>query len=231
MRINPEIEEVSIVLLGKFNPSIFTPAWFGWNGLIPESNANEAALQISHPQITAFDADWFKFEVQLDKFIVTATQPSFIHLCDLTVRIFREKLPHTPIGSLGINRDIHYCVKNFDEKMKLGRELAPIEPWGEWGQEIEHNEAPSGMTSLTMTQINPKGRSPQCKINVTVQPSTRISDKTVGIYIGVNDHYVTENENKQTTTSDIIDLLESNFEESIQHSGKIIDHIMSLTKK
>lgn len=230
MRIQPEIDSASVVLLGKFNPSIFTPAWFGWNGLLPESVVSNAVSQITHPQISVFDADWLRLEVQIDKFILSAAQPFFINLCDLAVRIFREKLPHTPLTAIGINRDLHYRVRNFGERMKLGRKLAPIEPWGDWGNEIEHNEIASGMTSLTMTQVNPKGRSPDCKINVTVQPSNRITDDSVGVYIGVNDHYEIANQNSQTASSDIVNLLESNFDESIKHSNDIINQIMSLTE-
>ena len=232
MIIKPEIDVASIVLLGKFNPSIFTPAWFGWNELIPESSANNANLQISHPQITAFDADWFKLEVKTDKFTLSAAQPSFIHLCDLTVRIFRDKLSHTPLTALGINREIHYCVKNFDEIMKLGRKLAPVEPWGDWGKEIENNEIPSGMTHITMTHIKPEGacRTPSCSMNVTVRPSPRITDGRFAVYVVTNDHYAIENENSQTATSEIINLLESNFVRSIKHSDNIINHIMSLTE-
>ena len=36
MRIEPEISGVSVVLLGDFNPAIFTPAWFALHGLLPE---------------------------------------------------------------------------------------------------------------------------------------------------------------------------------------------------
>ncbi len=233
MIIKPEINVASIVLLGKFNPSIFTPAWFGWNDLISESSANNANLQISHPQITTFDTDWFKLEVKTDNFTLSAAQPSFVHLCDLAVRIFRDKLSHTPLTALGINKEIHYCVKNFDERMKLGRKLASVEPWGDWGKEIETNEIPSGMTHITMTNIKPEGtdRTPNCSMNVTVKPSNVITDGRFAVYVATNDHYAIQNENSQTATSEIINLLESNFDVSIKNSDKIINHLMSLTEK
>lgn len=233
MIIKPEIDVVSIVLLGKFNPAIFTPAWFSWNDLISESSANNANLQISHPQITAFDTDWFKLEVKTDRFSISAAQPSFIHICDLAVRIFRDKLFHTPLTALGINKEIHYCVKNFEERMKLGRKLAPVEPWGDWGKEIENNEVPSGVTHLTMTQVKPEGasRTPNCLINVTVRPSALITNGRFGVHVATNDHYALEKENTQTATSEVISLLESNFDRSIKHSDNIVNHLMSLTEK
>ena len=35
MRIEPEISGVAVVLLGDFNPAIFTPAWFAMHELLP----------------------------------------------------------------------------------------------------------------------------------------------------------------------------------------------------
>lgn len=232
MRIKPETDLATIVLLGKFNPSIFTPAWFGWNKLIPAGVANKVNLQICHPQFTAFDAGWFTLEVRSDLFRLSTAQPFFINLCDLAVRIFREKLPHTPLTALGINKEIQYCVKNLDERMKLGRKLAPIEPWGDWGREIEHNEIASGMKVLTMSQMKPKvtGRSPNCSMNVTVSPFDRFEDGRIGINVSTNDHYAIENENSQTATSEIINLLQTNFERSVKQSDRIINHIMSLVE-
>ena len=52
MRIEPELAGVSVVILGNFNPSIFTPAWFGWRGLLPAGMVESADLRIANPQIT-----------------------------------------------------------------------------------------------------------------------------------------------------------------------------------
>ena len=51
MRIEPEISGVGVVLLGDFNPAIFTPAWFALHGLLPESAADNAELQIAQSRI------------------------------------------------------------------------------------------------------------------------------------------------------------------------------------
>ncbi len=229
MRVDPQYSSVTLVMLGSFNPSIFTPSWFGWNQLIPESIAKNARLEIAHGQLTSFNADWINLEVHPDRFILGTTQSPYVRLCDLTVRIFREKLPHTPLRAIGINYDVHYCLWNFDKRMQLGRLLSPIEPWGDWGKEIELGDAPSGMTSLTMTQVDPEGRPRGGKINVTVGPSSEIEEERVGVAIKVNDHYEFENQDSQAISSEIIKLLELNFDESLKRSDKIIDHVMSLT--
>ena len=231
MRIEPEIAGVSLVMLGHFNPAIFTPAWFGWNELLPEKTVKIAGTKIVHPQIAIFEADWLNLHVQPESFQINTTQAPYIRLRDLAVRVFRENLPHTPLRILGINRDIHFSVRSLDERDRLGRLLAPVEPWGDWGQELEPDGKHGGMASLTMRQVNPEGRPPGGQINVTVEPSNRIGQDRPGVYVQVNDHYTIEDVESQMGTSKIVELLEDNFDESLQCADKIIDHIMSLTEE
>ena len=228
MRIAPEISGVSIVFLGQFNPPIFTPAWFGWQGLLPEGVAKEADLQVAQTQITAFRADWLEFQVVPERCTISSAQSPFVRLQDLAVRIFRENLPHTQLRAMGINRQIHFAVDKASERDRIGRQLAPTEPWGEWGRQLGSDGRHGGMTSLTMTQVNLEGRSPKDQLNVNVQPSKRIGLDGTGVYVEVNDHYATENPGNRTATVEIIGLLETSFEDSLHRSEIIVDHIMSL---
>ena len=231
MRIEPEITGVSLVMLGHFNPAIFTPAWFGWHGLLSERTAEIADTQIVHPQIAMFNADWLNLHVQPESFLINTTQAPFIRLRDLAVRIFREHLPHIPLKVLGINREVHFPLRSFGEQNRLGRLLAPVEPWGDWGKKLESDEEQGGMTSLTMTQINPEGRPLGGRVNVVVQPSNQIGRGRPGVYVQVNDHYIIENVESQMGTREIVMLLEDNFDESLRCADQIIDHIMSLTRR
>lgn len=231
MRIEPEIAGVSLVMLGHFNPLIFSHSWFGWHGLLPEEIVNNARVQIAHPDITKFNADWLNLQVDRERFIINTVQAPYVRLQDLAVRIFRDQLPHTPLKVLGINREIHFSVKKFEERDRLGRALAPVEPWGEWGKKLEPDGKHGGMTTLNMRQLNPEGRTAGGQINVTVEPSNKVGDGLLGVYVRVNDHYVIKNTESQTATSEIVKLLEDNFAGSLQRANKIIDHLMSLTEK
>ena len=231
MRIEPEITGVSLVLLGHFNPAIFTPAWFGWHGLLSERTAEIADTKIIHPQIAMFNADWLNLHVQPESFLINTTQAPFIRLRDLAIRIFREHLPHMPLKVLGINREVHFPLRSFGEQNRLGTLLAPVEPWGDWGKKLGSNEEQGGMTSLTMTQIDPEGRPLGGRVNVVVQPSNQIGRGRPGVYVQVNDHYIIENVESQMGTRDIVMLLEDNFDESLRRADQIIDHIMSLTRR
>ena len=228
MRIVPEISGVTLVLIGNFNPSIFTPAWFGWQNLLPKGIVDAAELQIAQPLITAFRADWLELQIVPDKFLINSVQPPFVRIQDLAIRVFREQLPHTPLRTMGINRQVDFLVDSFEERDRLGRLLAPTEPWGEWGRQLDPDGKHGGMTSLRMSQVNIRDRSPGDMINVTVQPSSRIGNGETGIYIEVNDHFAIVDSKGQTATSEIVNILEERFEDSLRRAEQIIDHVMSL---
>ena len=229
MRIEPEIAGVSLVMLGNFNPSIFSPAWFGRHKLLSERMVDNAKTEIVHPQIAKFNADWLNTQVIPERFQIDTTNAPYVRLLDLAIRIFREFLPHTPLKAMGINREVHFSVRTFEERDRLGRRLAPVEPWGDWGKKLESDGEHGGMTSLTMTQVNPEGRLPGGQVNVKVEPSTRIGQGRRGVYVGVNDYYIIENSSSQMATDRIVTLLEENFGESLRRADEIIDHVMSLT--
>ena len=129
VRIEPEIGGTTLVLRGRFNPAIFVPAWFALHGLLPERVASEAELSIATPHLTAFGTDWLQLQVTDDHLSLGSTQAPFIRLRDLLLRIFREKLPETPVRLLGINRTVHFKLRSLSERDRIGRTLAPIEPW------------------------------------------------------------------------------------------------------
>lgn len=231
MRIEPENAGVSVVLLGNFNPSIFTPAWFGWHGLISERMVDTADTKIVNPQISEFNVDWLNMQVFTERFQISTTLAPYVRVQDLAVRIFREHLPHTPLKTMGINREVHFLVESVEDRDRLGRLLAPTEPWGDWGKKLEPDGSHGGVASITMRQVNPEGRPLGGQINVTVEPSTQIGQGRLGVYIRVNDHYTIENVENQMGTSKIVELLEENFDKSLRLADQIIDHIMSLTRR
>ena len=231
MRIEPEIAGVSLVLLGNFNPAIFTPAWFVWRGLLPEKTIESAEVDIVHPHVSEFKADWLNLHVTTNQFQIETIQSPVVRLQDLAVRVFREHLPHTPIKAMGVNRRVHFPVRRPDERDRLGRLLAPVNPWGDWARKLEPDGNHGGMTSLTMTQVNPEGRPLGGRINVTVEPSTQIDEGRSGVFVHVNDHFIVENEESRSATNDIVNMIEEHFERSLEWADRIIDHIMALTRE
>ena len=230
MRIEPEIDGVSIVLLGDFNPAILTPAWFVLQGLLPKGAEESADVEAIHPQIASFHFDWFGVRVATDHFVATTEQAPHVRLRDLVAGAFGERLRHTPLRSLGINRYVHFRTGNPAARVRMGLALAPVEPWGEWGLGLGSSAEDGGVTSLTMTRLRPEGRPEGDRINVTVQPSVKIDDRRLGVYVGVNDHYGDEGSDRSGAMR-LVDILEDRFDKSLKHSESIIDHLMSLAMK
>ena len=229
MRIQPEIDGVSVVLRGSFNPAIFTPAWFALHELLPNNAADTATLQVAHPQVTQFSFDWLSLQVTTDEFLVDTAQAPHIRVRDLVLRLFKEHLYHTPLRLMGMNRNVHVPLVPV-ELDRIGRALAPVEPWGRYVEELDLDGEDSGMTTLKMSQLRPKGRPPGSQVNVTVAPSNRIGGGRLGVYVQVNDQYAVPDADTGGGAQ-LMRFLEDSFEHSIKRSDGIVDHILSLARE
>ncbi len=227
MRIEPELGGIGVVMLGSFNPSIFTPAWFVRRGLLPDRMEEEATLHVAHREITVFDADWLHLDVRSERLTAETSQGPHVRVRDLLVRVFGEYLQHTPVRAFGVNRTVHFRVRDMGVRDRIGRTLAPTGVWGAWGKRLEPGGEHGGMTSLTMTQVDPERRSKGGRLNVTVEPSRMVGNGRDGIFVRVNDHFVVP-DGRDDSTAAVVELLAEHFERSRRRSEEIIDHVMSL---
>ena len=176
-----------------------------------------------------FSTDWLRLQVTTERFLADTVQAPHVRVRDLVVRVFKEHLNHTPVRAMGINRSVHSRVGSLAARDRIGRALAPVEPWGPWRQELELDGKHGGMTSLTMSQLRPKGRPSGGMINIKVEPSPRIGDGE-GVYVQVNDHYAVTDA-ASGGVAELMRSLDEHFDESIRRSDDIIDHIMSLARE
>jgi hypothetical protein len=232
MRIEPEIGSCSVVLLGHFNPLIFSPLWFARNELVTEAQAEEATVSVIHPEVTVLKVGKTQIQVEATRFSAETAEAPWIDLCDFVGRTFGEFLLHTPINQMGINRLVHFSVGDEETRNRIGRRLAPLESWGDWGAEIDAAQPPSrgsrgGCINVTMIQLKPKTGQLTGHVQATVQPSGRIK-ANAGIFMNVNDHYNSGPLESTVGCEHIITELSKNFDESIQKAERIIDQIMSL---
>jgi hypothetical protein len=228
MRIAPEIGDVSIVLVGNLNPLIFHPSWFVRNQLFTEKEGEVAEINVIHSEISQFRMEWLTVRVEQTRFTAQTQEAPFVRLADLVVRTFKEFLVHTPIGMLGINRNVHFSVSDESTRNRIGKALAPHEPWGEWAKHIEGSapEKRGGMRSLSMEQRDLDDRR-RGRLLIKVEPSSRL-EGGIGIYAAVNDHYEIDDPKNPAGCHDIIDILEKRFDKSIQRSEWLIDQVMAL---
>jgi hypothetical protein len=225
-KITPEIDNASIVLIGNFNPMIFQPYWFMAQEIFSPDEANNAKIEVIHPEITIFSIEWLSIRVEKNVFTAISLKQPHIHVHDFIVNTFGNCLIHTPIYRLGINRTVEFKT-DISNKDKLGKTLAPQSAWGDWGKEIEGpktGEKHGGLREIVMEQRNLDDRY-RGHIQAKVGSSINLND---GILVNINDHYETEENDKVIGCEKIITLIKDNFEDSIRRSGKIINHIMSL---
>ncbi len=226
MRIDPEIVGVDIVLLGDFNPAIFSPRWFSSNGLIRETAADGADLRVVHQEVADFTADWLRIQVTRDRFAAASLQAPFARLRDLVHGVFGECLYHTPVRAFGINYSVHFLVYSSAMRDRLGTTLVPLEPWGRLGDRLNFDGRHGGMTSLRISQLKPEDRDEGGQINVTVEPSKRVGiNSGKGVFVAVNDHFAGDGD-----TERLMETLADQFGPSLERAAQTVDHIMSLTQ-
>ena len=225
MRIEAEKGGCAIVLLGGFNPTIFTPEWFARYEIATEAEKNDSTVNIIHPEISNFKLGSKLVQVDLTRFSVESTEAPWVALMDFVTKTFGQFLIHTPINRVGINRHVHFGVGSEENRNRIGRLLAPTSVWGEWGKRID--AAPQmrrgGFTNLTMQETRQGGEG---TIQATVQPSVLVKGNS-GIFVNVNDDYGLKGDDTKNAAA-AMQLVSKVFDESVVQSEWIIDQLMTL---
>ena len=212
MKKKAEILRLDIVLLGDFNPKIFSPAWFSNIDLIGEKESEEANVELIHQDVSIFSLDWCRFQVTRDRFsIFTEQEAYFTKLIDLVIQTFTY-LSHTPIVALGANWGGHYKADSEEEWHRFGHFLAPQIPW----LNIFENPA---VFKIEIMEKHPEIYSSFGKKQVRVEPSGQVNH---GVFINLNDHYELEPDAKRVGCSEMISLFENNREKSSQKYTNLV---------
>lgn len=201
-----EIEAQVLVLLGNFNPAIIQPAWLAHYGLIRQEESDNAKIEIIRPEISIFSVGSVRLITQTETFqIETSAVEEGPTIKDLAIGIFGI-LEHTPLTSLGINRDMHFKIAKESTWHKAGHRLVPKDLWGNIMEE-------PGTRSITVEDNTSKKHG---RLKVRVEPST----KTIpGIYIGTNLHFSVDR-------PAILAVLEEFWDKSQVEARKAADTIM-----
>lgn len=183
-----QLRTLSLVILGKFNPSIIQPYWLAKKGLIKEQEAAGAKLSIVHPEITRFDLEWFYIEVTPERFVINCTQePYFNPVKDLMEGIF-ALLPETPLSAVGLNHLLHFSIPTIDQYYNLGNQLTPFKNWN------NILEDPRMLEFNIIEQKRKDGLKGHYSIRIL--PSEQVPK--YGVLVVINDHLtLEENENER----------------------------------
>lgn len=233
MRISPSVDRVTFTVVGHFNPAIFSPSWFALNELVGKNEADQASVQVIHPEVCQISVGQFQIYADLNRFTASCDANYHLMARDLAIGTFGNFLVHTPITAMGINREVHFDTGDFWIRDEVGNRLAPKEAWGAWGQEIsglkEATNNHGGMMRIAMQQPRLNFRCPSY-IQTEVQPSQHPDLQRSGIYMLVNNHYQLSSTATPAPIKDVMDTLESEWEPAIEKADFIIDQIQCLTE-
>jgi len=235
MLFEPENDTFNIVLLGNFNPSICRPSWLCKYGLISENEQESVSVVAQNQEIAIYEFETFKFQLFKNKFSIESSIIYDFKILDFVVSLFSSYLPHTPCTKLGINRNVHFDTGSIDARTRIGRKLAPLAPWGSWGETIDGKtpDKISGLTNLTMKETSPDDRE-NGHIQVTVAPSGLVKASTSGVYVQVNNEYSLSDEqikNEDNTAFELVEILKNQFEDSKKVSIELINIVMELSNE
>jgi hypothetical protein len=192
-----QVEGLNIVVLGHFNPAIFSPAWLRMHGLIGEREADDATVQVIVSPAAVFSTDWLSVQVVEERMTLgTAMPQEYQRLRDVAVGTL-SILNQTPIAAMGINLDAHWQISDLGQWHAFGDSLAPKERW-------DTRLALTGTQDLTVQGV--RRDLWEGYVRVTVQPSGLVSP---GIYARVNDHTVLRKVDQQPANREDADLGET----------------------
>ena len=212
---------VSLVLIGQFNPSILSPAWFQKTGLITDEDLEAANVAVIHPEIATFTVGGFAVDVRSNRFSIQVESEPVIRVIDAAEVLFRDLLPHSPIQQFGINYQEHFLLDSPERRIALGRALAPLGPWQAWGERIKSlsGENVSGMVALVMHETYEGNKGYR---RVDVQPSSDMDPPTCGVFMSVNDHNILAEGQQNVPAGDVIDMIQERFDNSIAEARTIV---------
>ncbi|HAB15369.1 MAG TPA: hypothetical protein PLX89_08235 [Verrucomicrobiota bacterium] len=214
--LKPEIESVTVVLVGDFNPAIFHPAWFAHQKLIQQEEADRASVKIVSPDLSVFSIGWLALEVVSERFAVQTTQMQYVDaLRDFVTGTF-GLLRHTPVKFMGVNRAAHFRSPDETTWHNLGHRLAPKEEW-------ETVLKKPGMRKLQILGQRPDQF--RGNLNVTVEPS-QMFRPGFGVLFDINDHYDNDVEGKGRECERMMEILVTAWQISLDRSLRIAQTIV-----
>ena len=230
MHINPDIAGCSIVLLGKFNPAIFQTAWLQAKGIEPGVLGEDVDVSIVHPDIAHFVVHGRAYHVEQGRFLISTSSAPWVAISDIIRKIFGEHLTHTPIHAFMVSKEVHFRLPSNEARGNLGKLLAPIEPWGDFGKELGSDDGKStgGLQSLTMRRLSAvEGSGVETK--VTIEPSNRLKDPGLSaVYMRVSAHHTVPGLPEGYGADRAVELLAARFEGLLEEADGIIDGIMQV---
>lgn len=231
MAYTADILTSSIVVIGDFNPVIFSPDWLEKNKLIGESDASKAREgsqgreTIISRQVTTFETEWFTLQVLENKFTLTSKGVLSLSFKDLAVGIF-QLVSHTPVKAIGINFIAHFKLSSWEEQHKIGDAIAPKDIW-----DSLFKDTFAGLEQIVIRiQQGSRDKVVDTKDEkrITVQPSRLFK---YGVNLSFNDHheFSTSEENDLTPAEQVAMIIDEQMDSTQKDAVRVFDQVLSKT--
>ncbi len=229
MTYQAEILNSAIVVIGDFNPSIFSPDWLERNELIGEGDAVVAReggsgrkLLVSH-QVTNYETDWFTLQVLENQFSLTSRGVLSPAFKDLAVGIF-QLVPHTPVKAVGLNFIAQFKFDTQDKQHQVGDVFAPKAIW-----DSLYPDEFAGLEELTI-RIQ-KGSREQLPVSndekrITLQRSKNFK---YGVGLSFNGHHdlTVSDESDLSPTERLAIVVDEEWENTWEDAVRVFDKLLS----
>ncbi|MAJ70677.1 MAG: hypothetical protein CBB67_008595 [Alteromonadaceae bacterium TMED7] len=229
-KFTQESEEITLVILGSFNPTIFQPQWLIRNQLVAEEelSGDNINIELIHRDLTKFENNWFIIEVTPSRLLIKAKKSHRSEAVrDLICSIFAI-LSETPIESFGMNYIEEYRCASSSDWHAFGDTLTPKEIWH---QAISTDESTKSIGMLQTEMRVERFDSLPGNINVKVAPSNFDPPK---FKVHINDHIDYATLLKDTSSSmetAFPQFLMSFWEDSIDNSKHYIANLVQLVEE
>ncbi|MGC3863377.1 hypothetical protein ACPSM1_24690 [Micromonospora chersina] len=213
--LDAELEVIDLTFVGLFHPGLLQPAWLARQGLISESEADEADISVITNDLSQFSTEWFTLEVIAERLRVVTQLSAFrLALRDLAVGL-TAFMPAVEVKAFGINHSAHFGLGDEQTFHKLGHALAPKDVWSKIVAEPG---------TLTLQIIGTRSDERRGSHTYTLQPSKTVEN---AVFLASNDHYDITSESAAESATAASALLSDVFEESIERSHSYFAEILS----
>lgn len=226
MSIEIESSQWSVVLIGKFNPSIYHPSWFKLHEVISQEDFESSEVKLVHSEISTVSLGDIELMVDKNRFQVTKSVTPEITLLDFVSKVFGDILPHSHISVFGVNKTVKFRTPTAEKRKELGRRMAPLEPWRHFGENIKQGSGDTigGLISLKMREII-NDASTTGHMEVRIEPDYSI-DAHRGVSLTLNRHVALKDYSESEGALRAISLLTGLYEPAQEYADLIVNDVL-----
>jgi hypothetical protein len=215
----------STVLVGSFNPLIFSPEWLqSANAIGPEESATarEHGIEVMAQNISSISFGSMKLVVEQSRFSLTVSDEPLVRAKDFPATCFRL-LSHTPVIAMGFNLNATLKWDNIDKWHRFGDILAPKESWGDFLTDGDGKRR-GGLRGLIMERAGVPGDW-KGHIRCSVQVPEGVEREAV---VQMNNHFDLGIIEKPSNGSEAYKVIEEVWDEAMTESRTMLERIRDM---